>query len=187
MKSLEKVQAISDALVQKEIDNGNLTAMQGIHNIVEMNWKMRNKPWWVKEQISSDGYDSVKDAVDLLGTKNPHLSMTPYAEGEDNRQQAESIEQVLMWQMNKTLARRGAANKKATKQAFKYGRTCAQLIYLPWQFDALKTMGKDTKRQEIALQDGDFILKVFDAQDVFPYWTDYGLEAVLSRTVMTSE
>ena len=187
MKKLKDVQKVARGLIQKEKDIGNTAMMEGVHNIVEMNWRMDNKAWWVTEQVSSDGYDSVKDAIDLMGTRNPKLTMTPYDEGDANRRQAEVIEEVLMWELRRVFARRGAANKEATKQAYKYGRVCAQIIYLPWQIEALKTFGKDTKREELALQGGDFMLKVYDARSVYPYWTDYGLEGVLVVSTMPAQ
>ena len=77
MKSLKDVQAFAGTVVKKEEDLGNVAVAQGVTDIVEMRWQMENKAWWVKEQISSDGYDTVKDAVDLMGTRNPKLSVTP--------------------------------------------------------------------------------------------------------------
>ena len=187
MRKLKDIQATAKSWIQKEVDNGNAAMQQGVHDIDDMNWHMENKAWWITEQVSSDGYDSIKDAVDLMGTRNPKLTMTPYGDGEENQKQAEAIEQVLMWELGRTLNRRGAANKQATRQAFKYNRVCAQLIYLPWQIEALKALGKETKSQKMAMTTGNFILNIFDSRNVFPYWTDYGLEGVLSVTKMPAQ
>jgi len=187
MKSFKAIQDFSQILIDKEDDLGNTKMMQGVHDIAEMNWYMENKAWWITEQISSDGYDSLKDAVDLMGRRNPKLSMIPYGPGEENRRQAETIEEVLMWELGRVLNRRGAVNKQATKYAYKYGRVAAQIIYLPWQIESLKKMDKDTKRHEMALQKGDFMLKTYDSRCVFPYYTDYGLESVLVKTTMPAQ
>ena len=183
MMKMKEVQEFSAGLIHKEEDIGNSAMMNGIHDMVDMNWAMENKAWWIVEQISSDPYDSLKDAVDLLGKNNPHLKMTPYGDLPEDKEQAEAIEQALMWELSRTLMRRGASNKKATLQAFKNGRIGAQLIYLPWQIKALQTLGKDTRREEMALERGKFLLNVHDARNVFPYWTDYGLEGVLVKSI----
>ena len=181
MRSRKEIIELSMELIDAE--RSNMLMMDGMYKMgTSLEWKMKSKPDWIREEISTDPFDALTDVADLYGTKSPKLAMTPYGSAEENRIQAERIEQNLMWQLQRMMNRKGSLQKDIIRNTFQYGRIGAQLVYLPYHEQNMKIF-KNDKRKKAAMRFGPFALINKDPRTIFPFWSDFMLEGVLNVTV----
>lgn len=186
MRTREEIIELSLDLMESE--RANMTMMDGMFKMgTSLEWKMQDKPSWIREEVSTDPYDALTDVTDLYGINMPKLTMTPYGSGEKDRQQSEAIEQSLMWHMRKTLSRRGSILRDIVRAPFQYGRVGAQLVYLPYHEKNMKLFDGNKKRKRAAMRHGPFALIFKDPRTIFPVWSDFMLEGVLNVTVQPAQ
>ena len=83
MRSRKEIIELSMELIDAE--RNNMLMMDGMYKMgTSLEWKMKSKPDWIREEISTDPFDALTDVADLYGTKSPKLAMTPYGGGEEN-------------------------------------------------------------------------------------------------------
>jgi hypothetical protein len=181
MRTAKEIVELSNDIIESE--RANMLMMDGMYKMgTSLEWRMKDKPSWMREEISTDPFDALTDVADLFGAKSPKLAMTPYGGGEKNRKQAELIEKNLMWQLSRMFGRRGSVQKDIIRGAFQYGRIGAQLVYLPFHNKNMKIFTNE-KRKRAAMRFGPFALINKDPRTVYPVWSDYMLEAVLNVTI----
>ncbi|MCB2179459.1 hypothetical protein KQH61_06010 [bacterium] len=184
MLTVSEVKQLGTGLIQKEKDLKNIEMMKAVYNITHGIWDFEGAPDWFRAQPSSDGFDAVKDPVDFTSYLFPNLKITPYSGDAKDKRNADLLEQALTWQLKRTMNRRGDVHREILWDAFAYGRVAAQLVYLPYYADGpMKVFKGSQKRQKMALRYGEFALIHKDPMTVFPYFTDYMLEGVLSVDV----
>lgn len=180
MKKMNEVFELSKDLYDHEESVGNIKMMEGVHKMIIGDWNLDGKPKWFRNQPSSEPFDAWRDAVDLFSTMNPKLRVTPYSGSEADKRKADKLEQALMWQAKRLRNRSGDVHKKVIENAFEFGRAAGQLFYLPYMKDTMKVFGGSEKRLKLAQRYGDFLMIPKDSRTVYPYFSDYMLEGVLS-------
>ncbi len=143
-------------------------------------------PDWVMKVVSTDPHDAVLTTTRTFATVQPRFKVMPMLPNAENRDRANQIETALAYNFHQAGRRNDASiTWDIMWSAALYAEVAAQVIYLPYQEKILKAMGKDTRRLKAAKRFGDFAFIIHNPANVFPEWSEYGLEGVLTRRVQT--
>ena len=145
-------------------------------------------PEWVLKVVSTDPHDAVLTTIRTFATVFPQFKIKPMLNNEDNRDRANEIETALAY--NFYQAGRRSENSIVWDVVFSavmYGEVAAQVVYLPYQEKILKAMGKEvnSNRAKAMKRFGDWAFVIHHPGNVFPTWSEYGLEDVLTVRVQT--
>lgn len=185
--SIEDLQDLAQGLITYYADRDIL--FSNMDDLFYSRWSMpQGIPEWVLKVVSTDPHDAVLTAVRTFATLQPRFKIMPMLPNEDNRDRANQIETALAWNFHQASRRNDARVVwDVMFSATQYAEAAAQVIYLPYQEKVLKAMGKDTKRIAAAKRFGDFAYIVHNPANVYPEWSEYGLEGVLTVRVQTVE
>jgi hypothetical protein len=140
-------------------------------------------PDWVLKVVSTDPADAVLTTVRTFATVSPRFKVAPML---PNRKRANEIETAIAYNFHQAGRRNDASVAwDVMMSAALYSEVAAQVIYLPYQEKILKAMGKDTRRVKAARRFGDFAFIIHNPANVYPEWSEYGLEGVLTVRVQT--
>lgn len=161
------------------------TMFQAMDNMYYKRWeKPEGLPEWVLKVVSTDPSDAIQTAVRTFSTLQPKFKVAPMLNNEANRDRANQIETALAYNFRRAGRRNDASvTWDIMQSASMYSEVAAQAVYLPYQEKVLKAMGKDTKRLKAAKRFGDFAFLVHNPANVYPSWSEYGLESVLTIRV----
>ena len=143
-------------------------------------------PEWVLKVVSTDPHDAVLTTARTFATLEPKFKVMPLLPNEANRDRANQIETAIAYNF-KQAGRRNDASVvwDVMWSSALYAEVAAQVVYLPYQEKILKTMGKDTKRLKAAQRFGDYAFIIHNPANIYPEWSEYGLEGVLAVRVQT--
>src|SRR3990172_3874921 len=141
-------------------------------------------PDWVMKVVSNDPADAVMTTVRTFATLKPRFKVMPMLPNEANRKRANEIETAISYNFMQA----GRRNDNSVVwdvmlSATLYAEVAAQVIYLPYQEKILEAMGKDTKRVKATRRFSDFAFIIHNPANVYPVWSEYGLEGVLTVRV----
>lgn len=156
-----------------------------IDSMIKKEWDFPvGMPDWVLKVVSTDPADAVLTTVRTFATVQPRFKILPMLPNQANRDRANQIETAIAYNF-KQAGRRNDASVEwdVMLSATKYADVAAQVIYLPYQEKILETMGKDTKRVKAARRFGDFAFIIHNPANVYPSWSEYGLEGVMTVRV----
>jgi hypothetical protein len=141
-------------------------------------------PDWVMKVVATDPADAVLTTVRTFATLLPRFKVLPMLPNEANRKRANEIETAISYNFQQA----GRRNDNSVAwdimmSATLYAEVAAQVIYLPYQEKVLKAMGKDTRRLKATKRFGDFAFIIHNPANVYPIWSEYGLEGVLTVRV----
>jgi len=143
-------------------------------------------PDWVLKAVSTDPHDVVMTTVRLFSTLKPRFKIAPMLPNEANRKRANEIETAVAYNFHQAGRRNDASVVwDVLFSAAMYADVAAQVVYLPYQEKILEAMGKDTRRVKAAKRFGDFAFLIHNPANVYPEWSEYGLEGVLTVRVQT--
>lgn len=143
-------------------------------------------PDWVMKVVSADPHDAVMTTTRTFATIKPRFKVMPMLPNEENRDRANQIETAISYNFKQASRRNDASVVwDVMWSAAMYAEVAAQVIYLPYQEKILKAMGKDTRRVKAAKRFGDFAFIIHNPANVYPEWSEYGLEGVLTVRVQT--
>ena len=145
-------------------------------------------PSWVQEVKSTEPRDAVMTATRVLSTLEPQFHVSPMLANDASRRWANDVELALKW--NYTNAGRRTPTSphwQLVMNSIRYAQPVVQVNYLPYQMKLAEADGKSVKNIKRAQRFGDFQFVVHDPANVYPLWSDYGLEAVLMVRLMTAE
>lgn len=148
--------------------------------------KPEGLPDWVLKVVSTDPHDAVLTTVRTFATLKPRFKVAPMLPNSANRDRANQIETALAYNFHQASRRNDASVVwDVMLSASLYAEVAAQVVYLPYQEKVLEAMGKDTKRIKAAKRFGDFAFIVHNPANVYPEWSEYGLEGVMTVRVQT--
>jgi hypothetical protein len=141
-------------------------------------------PDWVMKNVSNDPGDAVTTTVRTFATVKPRFKIMPMLNDAANRDRANQIEAALAYNFHQAGRRNDASVEwDVMMSATLYAEVAAQVIYLPYQEKILKAMGKDARRVKAAKRYGDFAFIIHNPANVYPEWSEYGLEGVMTTRV----
>jgi len=146
-----------------------------MHNV---EWNMP-KSWentaWIRKYPSTKPADALDAAVRALSTKEPVMNIMPILQTDATRNSFDVLERGFMW-MWKQMGRRSQFNptRAIVASSLKYDEITAQLVHLPSHNKAVKTLGKQARKQY-----GNFALIVHNPKNVHVQYSDSGFERVL--------
>jgi hypothetical protein len=183
--SLDDLYDIAQGLVDWYADRN--TMFKNMDDMFYKRWTMpEGVPEWVLKVVSTDPHDAILTTIRTFSTLNPHFKVAPMINNEANRDRANQIETALSYNFRRAGRRNDASvTWDIMMSAALYSETAAQVVYLPYQEKVLKAMGKDTKRVQAAKRFGDFVFIVHNPANIYPEWSEYGLEGVLAVRVQT--
>lgn len=178
--NLDELYGLGQGLVDSYADRNTL--FSHIDDLFYKRWDMPpGMPDWVLKVVSTDPADAVTTTVRTFATVRPRFKVMPMLPDENNRKRANEIETAIAYNFHQAGRRNDASVAwDVMMSASLYAEVAAQAIYLPYQEKVLDAMGKDTKRVKAARRFGDFAFIIHNPANVYPEWSEYGLEGVLT-------
>jgi hypothetical protein len=185
MSTLDELYEMAQGLVDSYSDRNTL--FQHIDNMFYKQWTMpAGMPDWVLKVVSTDPADAIVTTVRTFATVRPRFKIMPMMANELNRKRANEIETAIAYNFHQAGRRNDASvTWDIMMSAALYSEAAAQVIYLPYQEKILEAMGKDTRRVKAAKRFGDFAFIVHNPANIYPLWSEYGLEGVLAVRVQS--
>jgi hypothetical protein len=183
--NIDDLNAIAEGLIDSYADRNDL--FKRIDDMFQKRWNFPpGMPEWVMKVVSTDPHDAILTTVRTFATLEPRFKIAPMLPNQANRDRANQIETALRYNF-KQAGRRNDAKIEwdVMMSAVLYAEVAAQVIYLPYQEKILDAMGKDTRRIKAAKKNGDFAFIIHNPANVYPEWSEYGLEGVLTARVQT--
>jgi hypothetical protein len=141
--------------------------------------EIRSLPW-IQQVINSDPYDAIQTGIRILATLPPSIAFQPLAPGLANREQAGMIEKVIKWQLKSANRRRARTIEyEMSKMSLVYDMCAVRSVDIEFEIEQKTLVNASTKREEQALRNGRFMIVPYDSRDVYPIWSNLGLEGVL--------
>ena len=181
MKTIEQVTQLA---YKKMVDNTprNIAFdayMQMYKSGWELPYEVRMLPW-IQKVINSDPYDAIQTGIRIIATLPPSIRFQPLAPGPANRKAAGVIEKVAKWQLKSANRRRSRTVEfELSKQALLFDMCAVKVVDLEEEIKQKSILNASTKREELALAKGRFMIIPYDSRDVHPIWSNIGLEGVL--------
>jgi hypothetical protein len=183
--SLDDLYDLAQGLYDSYSDRNAL--FQHMDEMFYSRWDMPvGMPDWVLKVVSTDPHDAVQTTVRTFATLKPRFKVCPMLPNEANRDRANQIETAVGYNFTQAGRRNDASvTWDVMLSASLYAEVAAQVIYLPYQEKVLEAMGKDTRRVKAAKRFGDYAFIIHNPANVYPEWSEYGLEGVLTIRVQT--
>jgi hypothetical protein len=143
--------------------------------------ELEHLDWWKTIKVMAPR-DALKSASRALATILPKIEIQPLNASEGELDRVDIIERVLEWQFAQ-MNRRGVRNPlwDIVNSSLKYMMVSFQPVYVPY----FMRDRKDDPRMKFISQNGDFVWKVHNPQNVYPRYDDYGLLSVCLKQEMT--
>jgi hypothetical protein len=183
MSELDGYFDIAESLIDTYSERNKL--FENMDKLFYKDWQFpEGMPDWVLKVVSTDPADAVLTTVRTFATLKPRFKVLPMLPNDANRKRANEIETAISY----NFAQAGRRNDNSVvwdvmMSATLYAEVAAQVIYLPYQEKVLQAMGKDTRRLKATKRFGDFAFIIHNPANVFPVWSEYGLEGVLTVRV----
>jgi hypothetical protein len=194
MSELDSYFDLAEGLIETYKPRNDLFA--AVDDMFYFRWNFpAGMPEWVMKTISTAPHDAVMTTVRTFATVEPYHKVLPMLPNEANRQRANEVETALAYNMRRAGRRNDAKLEwDIMWSATQYAEVAAQVIYLPYQIKVLKALANDAnskkiaakaRRAEAAKRFGDFAYIVHNPGSVYPEWSEYGPEGVLTIRVQT--
>ena len=163
------------------------TQFANIDRMITLDWDLPSgMPEWVLKVVSTDPRDMITTVVRTFATVTPRFKVMPMLPNEANRNRANEIETAIAYNFKQAGLRKNSTIEWAVmRSAAKYSMVAAQVVYLPFQEKVLKAMGKETGRLKAMKRFGDFAYIIHNPANIYPEWSEYGLEGVMTVRVQT--
>jgi hypothetical protein len=143
---------------------------------------------WIHKVVSTDPHDALRAGVRVLSSVGPRIKVLPLRGGEEEQALTDRLERALGWLFHQANRRRqSTVLRDVVLSALLYDEVIAQVVYLPYQIEALKAAGADTRRMEMASRSGPFAILVRNPRHVHVRYSDWMPEAVLHKRVTPVE
>jgi hypothetical protein len=183
--NIDDLNAIAEGFIDAYKDRNDL--FSHIDDMHQKRWSFpAGMPDWVLKVVSTDPADAILTTVRTFATLEPRFKVMPMLPNQANRDRANQIETALKYNFRQAGKRNDAKIEwDVMMSATLYAEVAAQVIYLPYQEKILEAMGKDTRRIKAAKKNGDFAFIIHNPANVYPEWSEYGLEGVMTARVQT--
>jgi hypothetical protein len=140
-----------------------------------------NIPEWMHTVASSDLHDALRSGSQILSTTAPKVRYYPLSDSDLDKENASRIERSLAWQYAQASRRSqsGSLTLGITFNALAYANVAAQVVYLPYQQEAIARWNGKKKQRTAAERHGKFAVLLRNPRNVYPTFSDYMLEDVL--------
>jgi hypothetical protein len=181
--NLDELYGIAQGFIDTYTDRNTLYSH--IDDMFYKRWSFpAGMPDWVLPVVSTDPADTILTTVRTFATVKPRFKVMPMLANEANRARANEIETAIAYNFMQAGRRNDASVVwDVMMSAALYSEVAAQVIYLPYQEKVLEAMDKDTKRVKAARRFGDFAFIIHNPANVYPEWSEYGLEGVMTVRV----
>jgi len=199
MSDLQELYDLAQGLVDSYSDRDIL--FSEIDRMFRLDWSMPDgMPDWVMKSVTTDPRDIVTTVVRTFATIKPRFKIMPMQANEPNRMRANEIETAIGWNFKKAGRRSDSTVAwDAMFSSAKYAMIGAQIIYLPYQIKVMEAMvdpekseSKSSKairakirRAKEAMRFGDFAYIFHNPSNLYPSFSEYGLESNLTCRVQT--
>lgn len=179
-ESLQKYYDTSLALIENYRPRNQM--FEAMDDMYYSRWNMpEGMPDWVLRVVNTDPHDVVQTTVRTFATLQPKFKIRPMLNDQANRDRANQIETALRYNFRLAGMRNNASLEwDIMFSAALYAEVAAQIIYLPYQEKVLKSMDVSTARVKAARRFGDFAFVIHNPANIFPTFSEYGLESVLA-------
>lgn len=178
------IEAIQERI---EADKENQNDFKAYQKMVDMQWNLPEN-WaskeWVRKQVSTDAYDTIKMAQNVYDASAPKWEVLP--NGQAEKEKAEAFETALEWWM-KRANKLGSAEplRQALHRSCLQNRVIYELSYLPYWLP--KNKSQWTAEQKEAMRRSSFCITNHDARNVYYEIGKYGLKWAAAVTVVYAE
>src|SRR5512139_611232 len=185
--NFSEYQVYAQSLIDFYADRNTL--YEAIDKMYYTDWEFpTGMPDWVMKVVSTYPHDAVLTTVRTFASLQPRFKLTPMLNDDANRKRANDVETAIKWNFKQASRRNDASTVwDVMWSSAMYADVAAQVIYLPYQEKVLEAMGKDSKRVKAAKRFGDFAFIIHNPANVYPEWSEYGLEGVMTARVQTYE
>ena len=141
---------------------------------------------WIRSVISTAPYDALRGATRALSNLESALNIHPITvikaiDADDESLAAQRLanewETNLLWQMGRAESRLRSFASDVVWSVGLYDECIAKIIHLPTQFKAAPLSEAE---MEAYLMVGDWALEIVDVKTVYPTYSRYGLQSMLS-------
>ena len=138
-------------------------------------------PDWMHTVSSSDLHDALRSGSQILSATAPKVRYYPLSDTEPNKAKATKIERSLSWQYAQASRRAQSGNltQGFAFNALAYANIAAQVVYLPYQQEAIARWNGSKKQRTAAERHGKFAIMLRNPRNVYPSYSDYMLEEVM--------
>jgi hypothetical protein len=154
-------------------------------------WKLPqglDKLSWIHSFRNTDPHDAIMAGVRVLASTTPRIRKHPYMPDEENKKVANAHEKILKWQLHQANRRRSTSVwADVAQSALLFQCVAANVVDLEWQRKVLKSLNAKTTRVDRALEDGRFVINVYNPMSVHAMTSSYGTEAVLLASIRTAK
>lgn len=179
------------------------------HRAMDKMWKNQwslpediSEDLWIYPAVDSSPADALHTAVTTFSANTPNPTLTPLGPSPEDKEKANKVERGLMWAFQN-------ADKRAEtrlvpdimRSSLRYDEVAIQIIHLPTHYEAIgasiekieneemksKKLDANERRKRAALRKGDFVINVWNPQNVFARHSDIGLECVLLAQEMRAD
>jgi hypothetical protein len=181
MKTIEEVTQLA---YKQMVDNTPRNiAFDAYMQMYKSGWELphevRMLPW-IQKVINSDPFDAVQTGVRIIATLPPSIRFQPLAPGPANRKAAGVIEKVAKWQLKSANRRRSrTVEHELAKTSLIFDMCAVKVVDIEEEIKQKKLINASIAREEQALSKGRFMMIPYDPRDVYPIWSNVGLEGVL--------
>jgi len=140
---------------------------------------------WIHKVVSSDPHDALRAGTRVLSSVEPKITILPLGQEEEDRDKMDRIERALLFHLkNAKRRRRASILRDIVKSALLYDEVIAQVIYLPYQIEAVEAFKGDTSRLKAAQRYGPFAIVIRNPQQVHIEYSDWMPERVVLKQVL---
>jgi hypothetical protein len=186
MRSLNSFQQIAHHMIEQDREKDQMLA--AMEAMWQGDWQLPREIAdlrWIHKVVSTDPHDALRAGVRVLSSVGPRVKVMPMGPGETNQAQTEQVERALSWLFHQANRRRqSSVLRDIVLSALLYDEVIAQVVYLPYQIEALKAAGANTRRLDMANRFGPFAILVRNPRHVHVRYSDWMPEAVLHKRVM---
>lgn len=179
--NLQDIQRIAQKMVFENAERNRAfeAYTQMYHNGWDLPQEVKNLPW-IQRVISSDPHDAINTGSRILATLPVSIRYQPLAPGTKNKERADMIERVLLWQLKSADRRRSkTVAADVVKSALLYDAVALQVIDLDHQIKEKTAINASAKRELAARRYSRFIVKTHNPMNVYARYSGIMPEAVL--------
>ena len=178
VKSKEYYTSLAEEMIAQDVERDKVFAQ--IDEMMHLSYQLPDPVGAIQgvhKVTSSDPFDAVRAATNVLSASAPRLKMAPLGTDPENKRVANEREMILSWWFQGAQKRpRATILRDVVQAAMRYDEVCLQTVYLPWEERARKASGRRVPKW--SSRHGPFAINVHNPRDVHHVSSVYGLEAV---------
>lgn len=179
MRTTKDLQAAAAATISSQGFKDRNLLFQELDNLYNLAWSLpgAEKIWGLHEVKTSAPNTNINVATEAFSEALPIVHIDPFGNDFANQEENEKQEKWARWTLSKLVNRTGGnVIADIVESAFRYGMVCFRTEHVDYARKA--NAEKTGKRARARRQHGPFSWKVYNPSDVYPAYSDDGLESV---------